>query len=172
MRRFQKQQMLNIVADLHIAHQQSRDALLQKEYESIRLSLCDFQQEAIRLGETIEQLEGVGTAAVRYLEEYCEKLYHTSMQLEELTAKKYYKTLEEALIKAENEIARMPVRKEIVFLPYKASMWDSLESVYLAAKADENCDAYVVPIPYYDRNEDGSLGNYTMKGTNIRKISK
>ena len=65
MRRFQKQQMLNIIADLHIAHQQSRDALLKKEYESIRVSLGDFQQVAIRLGETIEQLEGEGTAAVR-----------------------------------------------------------------------------------------------------------
>lgn len=169
MRRFQKQQMLNIIADLHIAHQQSRDALLKKEYESIRLSLSDFQQEAIRLGETIEQLEGMGTAAVGYLEEYCEKLYHTSMQIEELTAKKYYKILEETLIKAENEIARMAVRKEIVFLPYKASMWDSLESIYLAAKADENCDAYVVPVPYYERNEDDSLGELHYEGNEFPK---
>lgn len=39
-------------------------------------------------------------------------------------------------------------RKEILFLPYKASMWDSLESIYLAAK--DHCDALVMPIPYYD----------------------
>ena len=29
-------------------------------------------------------------------------------------------------------------------------MWDSLESVWQAADADPDCDAYVVPIPYYD----------------------
>ncbi|SFW31941.1 CDP-glycerol glycerophosphotransferase family protein [Selenomonas ruminantium] len=48
-------------------------------------------------------------------------------------------------------------KKEIVFLPYKASMWDSLESVWRAAYEDkDNCLAYVVPIPYCDRNPDGT----------------
>lgn len=37
-------------------------------------------------------------------------------------------------------------------------MSDSLESIYLAAKADPHCDAYFIPIPYFDRNQDGSLG--------------
>lgn len=35
------------------------------------------------------------------------------------------------------------------FFPYKASMWDSLESVYLVAKEDSDCDVYCVPISYY-----------------------
>ena len=44
-----------------------------------------------------------------------------------------------------------PVKKEIVFLPYKASMWDSLESIWQAAVNDaEHCNAYVIPIPYAD----------------------
>ncbi|SDP35193.1 hypothetical protein [Selenomonas ruminantium] len=48
-------------------------------------------------------------------------------------------------------------KKEIFFLPYKASMWDSLESVWKAADEDkENCIAYVMPIPYCDRNPDGT----------------
>ena len=47
------------------------------------------------------------------------------------------------------------IKKEIVFLPYKASMWDSLESIWQAAADDkEHCNAYVVPIPYADRNPD------------------
>ncbi len=42
-------------------------------------------------------------------------------------------------------------KKEIVFLPYKASMWDSLESVWRAAYEDkDHCLTYVVPIPYAD----------------------
>jgi hypothetical protein len=48
-------------------------------------------------------------------------------------------------------------RLEVVFLPYKASMFDSLESVWQAANEDENCDAYVIPIPYYDRNSDFTI---------------
>ena len=41
-----------------------------------------------------------------------------------------------------------------VFLPYKASMWTSLESVWKAACEDENCEAVVVPIPYHDIDEN------------------
>ena len=48
-------------------------------------------------------------------------------------------------------------KKEMVFLPYKYSMWDSLESVWRAAYEDkDNCIAYVVPIPYCDRNPAGT----------------
>jgi len=47
---------------------------------------------------------------------------------------------------------------EVVFLPYKACMFDSLESIWAAADADPECRAYVIPIPYYDKNPDGSFG--------------
>ena len=50
------------------------------------------------------------------------------------------------------------VKKEIVFMPYKASMWDALESIWQAAVSDqEHCNAYVVPLPYCDRNPDGTV---------------
>ncbi len=55
-------------------------------------------------------------------------------------------------------------RKEVVFCPYKASMWDSLESVWMAANEDEDCDAYVVPIPYFDKHSDGSFGEMHYEG--------
>lgn len=49
------------------------------------------------------------------------------------------------------ELKKEPVKKEIVFLPYNASMWDSLESIWKAAYEDkEHCNAYVIPIPYAD----------------------
>jgi len=57
-----------------------------------------------------------------------------------------------------------PDRLEIAFLPYKASMFDSMESVWLAAKDDPDCDAYVIPIPYYERLSDGSLGQMYYEG--------
>ena len=46
--------------------------------------------------------------------------------------------------------SEIKIKQEALFLPYKASMWDSLESIYLAAKDDPDCDAFVMPIPYYD----------------------
>ena len=56
------------------------------------------------------------------------------------------------------ELAQEPVKKEILFLPYKASMWDCLESIWMAADADkEHCIARVMPIPYCDRNPDNTV---------------
>lgn len=43
----------------------------------------------------------------------------------------------------------------ITFMPYKSSMWDSMESVWAAANKDDRCICHVVPIPYYERNENG-----------------
>lgn len=164
MRKFQKQQMLDIMLSMHALHRQICERLLREEYQTVQAALTDCQEAAIQIGETIEQLEGMGTEAVACLEQYCESLYQVSVQLEEISAQKVCKRLEEALVKAENAVKHMAVRKEVVFLPYKASMWDSLESVYLAAKEDEECDAYVVPIPYYDKLADDSLGEMHYEG--------
>lgn len=57
-------------------------------------------------------------------------------------------------IQEENETYR------VLFLPYKYSMWDSFESIFEAAKEDENCEAYVMPIPYYDKDQEEE-GNFT-----------
>lgn len=73
--------------------------------------------------------------------------------------------LKEQIILLDNELFNeAEVKLEIVFMPYKASMWDSLESIWLAAKADPSCECYVVPIPYYDRNLDHSFSNYHYEG--------
>ena len=43
----------------------------------------------------------------------------------------------------------------IAFITHKASMSDAIESIYLAADADPDCDAFWVPVPYYEHNEEG-----------------
>lgn len=164
MRKFQKQQILDVIQSLHILHGEIKGRLNGKDYETVQAALGDCQEAAIQVGEAIEQLEGTGTQAVSYLEQYCENIYQTSMQLQEISPQKAYKSLESNLIKAENDIKHMPARKEVVFLPYKASMWDSLESVWKAADEDSDCDAYVIPIPYYDKNPDGSFQEMHYEG--------
>lgn len=54
----------------------------------------------------------------------------------------------------EEEVEKIPSTYHVVFFPYNASMWDSLESIYLAAKEDPNCECYVVPIPYYQCDQE------------------
>lgn len=55
-------------------------------------------------------------------------------------------------------------RYEVVFLPYKASMWDSMESIYLEAQKDKNCKCYVVPVPYYELSNGGNIKRIVYEG--------
>ncbi len=50
-----------------------------------------------------------------------------------------------------------PQRKVAVFLPYKADMWDSLESIWREKTADPGYETYVIPIPYYDKDAEGRV---------------
>lgn len=54
--------------------------------------------------------------------------------------------LRETIEIMENQLSR---KLDIVFMPYNAYMWNSLESIWKSANEDENCNCYVVPIPYY-----------------------
>jgi len=58
---------------------------------------------------------------------------------------------------------------EIAFMPYKASMWDSLESIYREAEKDPNCTCYVVPIPYYEKNAQGEIVKFCYEGNELPK---
>ncbi len=167
MRGFQKQQIMNVIDSMHALHGEIRDRLQSGAYDVVEGALTDCQEAAISVGEAIEQIEGDDTKAVRCLEHYCERLYQISLQLQNTAAQKIYKSLESGLVKAENEIKHMPVRKTAVFLPYKASMWDSLESVWKAACDDEEWESVVIPIPYYNRNTDDSLGEMQYEGADF-----
>lgn len=78
-----------------------------------------------------------------------------------------YKEINKMINDIKSMLEQEEVKLEVVFFPYKASMWDSLESIWLAAKEDKNCEAYVVAIPYFDRNPDGSLGEMHYEGTDF-----
>lgn len=61
------------------------------------------------------------------------------------------------------------VKLEIVFMPYSASMWDCMESIWRAATQDQNCECYVVPIPYYERTSSLGLGDFHYEGQELPK---
>lgn len=114
---------------------------------------ADCQDGALSIGEFIESIKGKGTQTVALLDDYCELLFKAS------NGEIGEKPLKRQLIKIENSVRfeLKPTQIEIAFLSYKASMSDSIKSVYLSAKADPMCDAYWIPIPYYTHNADGSL---------------
>lgn len=63
------------------------------------------------------------------------------------------------LVKLKEKISEFSAKYRVLFLPYKYSMWDSLQSIHEAAQKDPECEAYVMPIPYYDKDgHDNMIG--------------
>lgn len=164
MRRAQKKQIENFMELLEQAQDEIKNAIDQKKVQAALRLLGDCQEGAISVGNLIEKTEGKDVAAIKLIEDYCELIYQIYEKLLEgtdINANKIYKILRQSFLKISHEISHnIKARQEVVFLPYKASMWDSLESVWRAADDDPDCDAFVIPIPYYDRKPDGSFGDF------------
>lgn len=160
MRKHIKQQIQEIMVDLTL-NAEGLDRLLEKlGGEEAAEVLTQMQELVIQVGNTIEDSEGPKNEVIRKLEEACELIYRISCSLEEgRTGRQESEELKKLFEDIGADIEKkIPVRLEVLFLPYQVSMWDSLESVWMAAKEDENVDCYVVPIPYCDVRPDGTLG--------------
>lgn len=161
MRKVQKRQIEETIRQMEEAHDEIKRYIEKGFATQAGELLTDCQNAAIAIGTLVDGTEGEGHPVVKVLEEYCELVYRIHEDLltdTDVNADKIYKSLRRKLIKASNSIRNdIKIRIEAVFLPYKASMWDSLESVWKAADADPDCDAYVIPIPYFDKNPDGGF---------------
>ena len=130
--------------------------------------LADCQKSAIEIGHLVEQLEGEGHILVQHLEEYCELLYRASLELtNQVNSSSIFEDLQRLLSRIEKSTKNdIKPRIEVVFLSYKASMWDSLESIWLSASKCSYCDAHVIPIPFFEKNTDGSFGTFFDESNN------
>ena len=173
MRKMHQKQALEFVKLLEQANKEIKTSIERQDIAGAKGLLADCQDGAIQLGNLIEATEGEDFQGLSLIEAYCELVYQFHESLgggEKADPGRIFKTLRQQLIKIENSIKNdVKIRKEVVFLPYKASMWDSLESVWKAADADPDCDAYVIPIPYYDKNPDGSFREMHYEGAQYPK---
>lgn len=161
MKRYKKKDLLQIVSALvqvndSITRAAETTVLFEMEEE-----FAKCQETAINLGSYLETRDDMDyTPMIRILEDYCENIYQMGVNIQdENQCRKLAKKIRKQLIQLQNAITydMPPDKKEVVFLPYKAAMWDSLESVWRAAQEDRQCEAYVIPIPYFDKNPDGSF---------------
>jgi hypothetical protein len=169
MRKHHQQQITEMLRTLGEAHDEMKKPGVSGQVETILRLLTDCQNAAVHIGNFIEEQQGEGTRTVALLEEYCELLYRIGVAASDGDGKgaaNQIKRLQKQIALTENSVRDelAPNRIEAVFLPYKASMWDSMESVWLAAQDDPVCDAYVIPIPYYDKLPNGALGQMHYEG--------
>ena len=166
LKRHKKKELLDMISSMEEITQLTARRLGENIPVAIE-TLAQCQEAAIATGNVLETYGEAGEHIVKDLEDYCENLYQMSIAAEDMErCRKLVKRVKKQLLAIHSSIRHdLPEdRKEIVFLPYKASKWDSLESVWRAAEEDESCDAYVIPIPYFDKNPDGSFGRMHYEG--------
>lgn len=144
------------------------EAINQGNLDSAMGLLEDCQEGAITLGNRIEEVKGSGYVTVGVLEQFCEVLYVVHEMIAEggdLDAGAVDEMFEKILAQLSESIQKDIIdRKVVVFMPYKASLWDSFETIWKAAVSDPFCDVYVIPIPYCERNFNGTLGDVCYEG--------
>lgn len=158
MSRAVRRQLLENLATLKEANGMLVSLLKSGEKEAFFSLLENCQECAIAIGTHIDAVYGEETKSVQELEVFCEMVYYISqMQESEDCAKKIGKL--EAQLKSIEACMKEELSNqlEVVFLPYNATMWDSLESIWLAAKECNEYDTYVIPIPYYEKDKNGCL---------------
>lgn len=163
MRKKKKEQIISLLQCYREAHSAIRKGIEEGRGEEA-ISLLVLCQEGMEKIERDTEQEPCGkTEREALFSSYQEALYSCYLSLiktEEENAEPGTSCLDRAeayFSKIEEEIASIPVKTLHLFLPYKASMWDSMESVYFAALQDSSCEALVMPITYYEK-EDGKFG--------------
>lgn len=134
--------------------------LVDSDEELLTDYLLTCQQAAISVGDILEKNSPDGLQdMIGMLEQYAECCYELSVRGECETED--VKQLDDLLEAVTDKIKKISVKIQIAFFPYKAEMWDSLESIYMAAAADPDCEAKVIPIPYYEM--DQTVGKWVLK---------
>ncbi len=154
-----KRQILQAIASIEECHEVIR-SIEDAEQLIELLGLC--QKLALSVGETLEQREtlvDVAQRIVAQLEDYCEYIYKLGCA-ENMGGEAYFDILKACCAKLQqikiSITSDVPEQKQVVvFLPYIASMWDSLDSICREALKSENWETYVMPAPYYSLNKQG-----------------
>lgn len=160
MTKYVKNQCLETIETLRAAHKEIDGFIKDGQIDSAVEFLGQCQQGAITVGTAIDDSEGEGTEEVGKLEDYCEIVFRLGEELNAgnpIDITEWEKKMGACLDYVSDGVMNgFSTQKEVVFLPYKASMWDSLESVWREMDSDPEVNAVVVPIPYFDKNPDGT----------------
>lgn len=131
---------------------QTGNSAIGKEY------LSAMQEAAIALGKGLDELIGEGSTTVALLEQYCELLWncYNSNSLEEELA--FADILGEATKLVKENFSRDTKKtKTVLLFPSKVADWNLFEPYWREAKANGD-KVFVIPVPYYEKNYDASLG--------------
>ena len=165
-----KKQVVNYIAMTGEAHEAIVLMASQGKLDVACDLLAACQESTINIGNLLEAAYGEGFGAVSILEEYCESVY----QLYQAIAGGEFGSEDAVGIAGflsdifgrMKQILKEEVidRKEIVFIPYRADYWSSMEGMWKQAVKDGSYDVYVVPVPYYKKTARSELTDMYYEG--------
>lgn len=155
MRKRKKEKILSLLESMKEAYTVILSFLQEKKTGEVfsLLSICQDGME--KCGKEVELQEERGEEYTVLFLSYLERIFRCYEAIQENNWKRSREIFEEVILLHEDIVHAVKELREqilILFLPYKASMWDSMESVYLAAKEDPNCIPLVMPISYIQRD--------------------
>lgn len=126
----------------------------------VQEALVEAQGNAIEMGNLIEQVRGEDDSIICELEQYCEavfELYNEAAKHNDAISDEKIRALKHLSSSIKEDARRILERKEAVFLPFSGRYWDALHSVWEAVSSEADWDVYVIPLPYYYKEYDGSF---------------
>lgn len=166
MSRLQREQLITLVKGLEQyidIWEQRADVAVLIEAQSLAEDLGHYL-EAVYKNVKIDEL-------IHNLEVFCELIYQASLPENRGEGESLIAEMRRLVHGLQGDMRHiLPKHRQIVaFFPYKASMWDSLESIYLSMRDNPRYETYVVPIPYFDKLGNGSIGALHYEGDSYPK---
>lgn len=164
MRKFERDEISNLLQTLLKATQ---IMATNKNLQQVKILATDCYDTIVSINEFIREK----LSQERYAE-YCNLMskvitfYEKSTILRQING--VYTSEAKNIIGQLKTISKMILEEDIqyiiTFMPYKSSMWDSMESVWEAAKQDSRCICHIVPIPYYEKDKSGETSTLKYEG--------
>lgn len=162
----------NILATIHSVHETMRNLIAERKWNDATSLCCKCQELAVWVGNSIETTFDSKTRSkklslISALEEYCEdayKLYEIlSGEIIDIAMEQNSRMIESLsqLTALYNNKCRE--NNQVLFLPIHVNDWNALLPLYQDELAKQNVDGsleiYVMPLPYYERMDDGNMGD-------------
>ena len=139
-------------------------------YEDIITYLSELQNNIVSFGTLTESIKGEDCNTVKLLEQYLEVIYKVAKYVQKFDEGiSYEASAENKYAECDEEVkdifasisdaidSEIVNRRSVLFLPVKAKHFGSMRMAYEMEAATPDTDVYVMPLPYYYKEYDGSF---------------
>ena len=139
-------------------------------YEDIITYLSELQNNIVSFGTLTESIKGEDCNTVKLLEQYLDVIYKVAKYIQKFDESiNYEESAENKYVECDEEVkdtfasiseaidSEIVNRRSVLFLPVKAKHFGSMRMAYEMEAATPDTDVYVMPLPYYYKEYDGSF---------------